>query len=98
MLRYRETLGLITGTRRGSGQRQYGQPELLAAAYAVALEDRYAVTPGELSFGLQVLTDPETAADVRALGELLHRIAPTPIEALDFEAAKGRRLLGERGR
>jgi hypothetical protein len=93
MLRYREALGLLPGRRQGGGHRVYGERELLAAACAAELEERYDVSPRALAFALQVLADPDAEADVRLLGALSHRIAPTPIAALDFESQKGRRLL-----
>ncbi|HVE63953.1 MAG TPA: MerR family transcriptional regulator [Mycobacteriales bacterium] len=93
MLRYRERLGLLPGRRTGGGHRVYGERELLAAACAAGIEERYAVTPVAVAFALQVLADPDAQADVRLLGALSHRIAPTPIAALDFEAQKGRSLL-----
>jgi DNA-binding transcriptional MerR regulator len=98
MLRYREALGLVSPPRGGGGRRSYGERELLAAGAAVTLEDRYGVPPGALAFALRALTDAEVARDVRTLGALARSgIAATPIEALDFEAAKARELLRLRG-
>src|SRR4051812_16581841 len=86
MLRYREALGLVTPPRGGGGRRSYGERELLAAGAAVTLEERYAVPPGALAFALRALADPEVARDVRTLGALARGgLAPTPIEALDFD-------------
>jgi hypothetical protein len=93
MLRYRESLGLLVPHRSPGGHREYGERELLSAAFADELERRYAVGPGELAFALRVLAEPDVAADVRRLGHLTRRIAPTPVAALDFEAQKARRLL-----
>ncbi len=93
MLRYRESLGLLAPRRHGGGRRTYGERELRAAAYAAQLEQHYDVTPKALAFGLRVLAEPDVAADVRRLGVLSHRLTPTTIEALDFDAAKGRLLL-----
>lgn len=94
MLRYRESLGLVAPPRGGGGRRSYGERELLAAGAAVTLEERYGVPPGALAFALRALTDAEVASDVRTLGALARPgIAPTPIEALDFDAAKARELL-----
>ncbi len=93
MLRYREALGLLAPGRPSGNRRAYGDRELAAAAYAGALEDRYDVTPKALAFALRMFTDPDAAADVRRLGVLAQRVAPTPIEALDFESQKARRLL-----
>jgi DNA-binding transcriptional MerR regulator len=95
MLRYRESLGLVTPPRGGGGRRWYGERELLAAGAAVTLEEAYGVPPGALAFALRAMSDPEVAADVRTLGALARTpgFAPTPIEALDFDAAKARDLL-----
>jgi MerR family copper efflux transcriptional regulator len=94
MLRYREALGLVSPPRGGGGRRAYGERELLAAGAAVTLEARYGVPPGALAFALRALTEADVASDVRTLGALARTgIAATPIEALDFEAAKARELL-----
>ncbi|WP_242605633.1 MerR family transcriptional regulator [Frankia sp. Cppng1_Ct_nod] len=93
MLRYRESLGLLIPMRSAGGHREYGERDLVAAAYADELERRYDIGPRDLAFALRVLTDPEVAADVRGLGRLNHRLASTPVEALDFDAQKARRLL-----
>ncbi|WP_232793875.1 MerR family transcriptional regulator [Pseudofrankia saprophytica] len=94
MLRYRESLGLVTPARSPGGHREYGERELLAAAYADELERRYQISPSDLAFAVRVLAEPAVAADVRRLGELTRRISsPPPMAALDFEAQKARRLL-----
>jgi MerR family transcriptional regulator, copper efflux regulator len=93
MLRYRESLGLISPVRGPGGHREYGERELVAAAYAAALEHHYQVGPSELAFALRVLRDATVAGDVRTLGQLSHRIAPPVGDALDFDAQKARRLL-----
>ncbi|SNQ45846.1 putative transcriptional regulator [Frankia canadensis] len=94
MLRYRESLGLVTPARSPGGHREYGERELLAAAYADELERRYHVSPSDLAFAVRVLAEVEVAADVRRLGQLTRRIPPSPpVAALDFEAQKARRLL-----
>jgi DNA-binding transcriptional MerR regulator len=95
MLRDRESLGLLAPPRKGGSRRVFGERELLAAGCATELEERYGVPPGALAFALRVLTEPDVAADVRTLGALARWkvAAPTPIEALDFEAAKARDLL-----
>jgi len=97
MLRYRERLGLLPGRRTGGGHRVYGERELLAAACAADIEATYDVSPAAVAFALQALTDPAVAADLRTLGTLAHRIAPTPVAALDFESEKARQLLRLRG-
>lgn len=97
MLRYREALGLVAPPRGGGGRRSYGERELLAAGAAVTLEERYGVPPGALAFAVRALADPDVARDVRTLGALARAVAPTPIEALDFDAAKARELLRLRG-
>jgi hypothetical protein len=93
MLRYRESLGLLSPQRGPGGHREYGERELVAAAYAAALEHHYDVGPSELAFALRVLRDVTVAGDVRTLGQLAHRIAPPVADALDFDAQKARRLL-----
>jgi hypothetical protein len=94
MLRYRESLGLVAPARSAGGHREYGERELVAAAYADELERRYQISPSDLAFAVRVLAEPAVAADVRRLGELTRRIAPhPPVAALDFEAQKARRLL-----
>jgi hypothetical protein len=76
----------------------FGERDLLAAGCAVELEQRYDVPPGALAFALRVLAEPEVAADVRTLGALARAgLAPSAIEALDFDAAKARDLLRLRG-
>ena len=98
MLRYRERLGLLAPRRQGGARRVFGERDLLAAGYAVALEERYDVPPGALAFALRVLAEPAVAADVRTLGALARGgLAPSTIEALDFDAAKARDLLRLRG-
>lgn len=97
MLRYRESLGLLAPPRGRGGHREYGERELLAAARAAELEQRYGVGPAELAFALRVLAEPSVAAEVRTFGQLVHRLAPPPVEALDFDAQKARRLLRLRG-
>jgi DNA-binding transcriptional MerR regulator len=87
MLRYREALGLLTPRRSGGARRVFGARELLAARHVIDLEERYGVPPGALAFAVRALTEPEVTADVRTL------VAASPIEALDFEAAKARQLL-----
>jgi DNA-binding transcriptional MerR regulator len=93
MLRYRESLGLITTARSAAGHREYGEREMVAAAYADALEHHYGVGPSEIAFALRVLRDATVATDVRTLGQLSLRIAPPVRDALDFDAQKARRLL-----
>src|SRR5439155_17306119 len=93
MLRYRETLGLVSPPRTAGGYRTYREPDLLAAALAADLEHRYGVPPAALAFGLRVLSDPEVAEQLRALARLARRPAPPQIAALDFETRKGLRLL-----
>ncbi len=97
MLRYRERLGLLPGRRTGGGHRVYGERELLAAACAADVEARYDVSPAAVAFALHALTDAAAAADLRTLGTLAGRVAPTPVAALDFESAKARQLLRLRG-
>ena len=105
MLRYAEQLGLVAPARTPGGYREYGERDLAAAAYALALQARHGVTPAALAFGLRVLEDHEVAGSLRHLARL--RRGPGNPEgvprsigrgsgratALDFETAKARRLL-----
>lgn len=96
MLRYRESLGLLSTTGRGAGaHRRYGDIELRAAAYAIRLESRYDVSPKALAFALRALTEPQVHAEVRELGRLCGRL-PSELAALDFEQRKAQRLLRSR--
>jgi MerR family transcriptional regulator, copper efflux regulator len=93
MLRYREGLGLLPATADLPGMhRQYDRADLAAAAWATVVEQRYAVSPQALAFGLRVLADPAVAADVQRLGWLTGRLSP-PTRALDFDQLKAQRLL-----
>ena len=87
MLRYRESLGLLAPRRQGGARRDFGARDLIAAQRAMDLEERYGVQPAALAFALRVLAEPDVAQDVRSLR------VPTPIAALDFDAAKARDLL-----
>lgn len=93
MLRYRESLGLLGGSRSKGVHRRYDDGALRAAAYAIALERRYDVPPSALAFALRALTEPAVGADVRRLGELAGGPRRSPLAALDFEQRKARRLL-----
>ncbi|MGO9296115.1 MAG: MerR family DNA-binding transcriptional regulator [Streptosporangiaceae bacterium] len=109
MLRYRDSLGLLPAVRRApartgaralraappaSRHRQFSAADLDAIAAGLAIERRHDITPAALAFGLQVLADPRTAAEVADLGRRIGRIRPLPARALDFEAERARRLLG----
>lgn len=96
MLRYREALGLLPAAAEAPGRhRQYAPHDLAAAAWAVEVEQRHGVGPGELAFALRALSDPAVADDVRRLGELTGRLTP-PTAALDFDQRKAQRLLRRR--
>ena len=93
MLRYREGLGLLPVAADAPGMhRQYHQPDLVAAAWAALVEQRYDVSPQALAFALRALADPAVAADVAELGRLTGRVSP-PTRALDFDQLKAQRLL-----
>jgi MerR family copper efflux transcriptional regulator len=94
MLRYRESLGLLPSERSPGAHRRYDERALRAAAYAIALERVYDVSPGELAFALRALTEPAVYDDVRRLSELAGRARRSPLAALDFDQEKARRLLG----
>lgn len=95
MLRYRETLGLLPADRVPGAHRRYDEEALRAAAYAIALEQTYDVTPSALAFALRALTDPAVHADVLRLSELTGP-GRSPLAALDFDQEKARRLLRPR--
>lgn len=93
-LRYRERLGLLPPARSGRGEhRRYGDAELSAVRAAQALEAAYGVGPAELAFAVRVVGEPTLAAAVRELAVQAGRLPAEAIAALDFDAAKGRRLL-----
>jgi MerR family transcriptional regulator, copper efflux regulator len=103
MLRYREDLGLLPprighparGRRppRGPAHRQFSEADVEAVAAALALEQRYDISPAALAFGLRVLTEAPVRMSVVNLARQLGRITPTPSRALDFEKERALRLL-----
>jgi MerR family copper efflux transcriptional regulator len=74
--------------------RQFSAADLEAVAFALAIEQRYDVSPAALAFGLRVLTDPAARAQVAELGRKIGRIRPLPAMAMDFEKERALRLLG----
>jgi MerR family transcriptional regulator, copper efflux regulator len=78
---------------RAPGHRRFGQLDLDAVALALAIEQRYDVSPAALAFGLRVLADPAARAEVAELGRRIGRIQPPPARALDFEKERALRLL-----
>lgn len=98
MLRYRDSLGLLPAVRRarppGAPHRQFGDRDLDAVALGLAIERRYDISPAALAFGLRVLAEPGTRADVAELGRRIGRLRPPPARALDFEKERALRLLG----
>ena len=93
MLRYRESLGLLSPTRTASGYRTYREADLLAAALGAELEQAYSISPAALAFALRALDDPEVAARLRLLGRLARGHDASSIAALDFDQRKAQRLL-----
>jgi MerR family copper efflux transcriptional regulator len=99
MLRYRDTLGLLPGLRPAAGSgtatphRQFGQDDLDAVALALAIEQRYDISPAALAFGLRVLAEPPVRAEVAELGRRIGRIPAPAARALDFEQERALRLL-----
>jgi MerR family transcriptional regulator, copper efflux regulator len=104
MLRYRDSLGLLPAVRARpasqrpaagaqAGHRRFGQPELDAVALALAIEQRYDISPAALAFGLRVLADPAARTEVAELGRRIGRIQAPPARALDFEKERAHRLL-----
>ncbi|HEX9034463.1 MAG TPA: MerR family DNA-binding transcriptional regulator [Streptosporangiaceae bacterium] len=108
MLRYRDSLGLLPamrGHRAGrrppsrrpataGAHRQFTPADLDSVALALAIEQRYDISPAALAFGLRVLTDPAARAHVTELGRRIGRIRPLPAMAMDFEKERAQRLLG----
>ena len=100
MLRYREALGLLPPVREAptaARHRQFSQADLDAVGLALAVEQRYDISPAALAFGLRVLADPATRAQVADLGRRIGRIRPLSVMALDFEKERALRLLADRG-
>jgi hypothetical protein len=62
-------------------------------ALALAIEQRYDISPAALAFGLRVLADPSARAEVAELGRRIGRIQAPPARALDFEQERALRLL-----
>jgi MerR family copper efflux transcriptional regulator len=77
MLRYRESLGLVAPGRTAGGYRVYGEHDLLAAAYAADLEERYGVPPTAVAFALRAVHEVEVRDEIAALGRLARR-QPAP--------------------
>src|SRR6266536_2072218 len=84
MLRYRESLGLLAPARTAGGYRTYGEHDLLAAAYAADLEERYGVPPAAVAFALRAVHEAAVQGAAREPGHAA---------ALDFETRKARALL-----
>lgn len=97
MLRYRESLGLLPPVRGRRTpvvtHRQFGQADLDAVAFGLAIEQRYDVSPAALAFAVRVLADPAARAEVAELGRRLGRIRPLPAMAMDFEKERALRHL-----
>jgi len=108
MLRYRESLGLLPAVREHRPRRQpprpspaltpaahrrFDQHDLDAVALGLAIERRYDITPAALAFGLRVLAEPTTRAEVAELGRRIGRIRAPAARALDFEQERALRLL-----
>ncbi len=74
--------------------RQFGPADLDAVALGIAIERRYDISPAALAFGLRVLADPATRAEVAELGRRIGRIRPLPAMAMDFEKERAARFLG----
>jgi MerR family transcriptional regulator, copper efflux regulator len=77
----------------GSPHRQFGEDDLAAVSLALAIEQRYDISPAALAFGLRVLTEPAARAEVAELGRRIGRIGPLPARALEFEKERALRML-----
>ena len=100
MLRYRESLGLLPVLRPPGGRagrppqhRSFTDRDLDAVALALAIEQRYDISPAALAFGLMMLTDPAARGQVAELGRRTGRIPAPATRALDFEKERAVRLL-----
>jgi MerR family transcriptional regulator, copper efflux regulator len=96
MLRYRESLGLLPVLRPPAGaprHRSFTDRDLDAVALALAIEQRYDISPAALAFGLMMLTDPAARGQVAELGRRTGRIPAPATRALDFEKERAVRLL-----
>lgn len=78
---------------RSPGHRRFSPLDLEAVALALAIEQRYDISPAALAFGLRVLADPSARAEVAELGRRIGRIQAPPARALDFEQERALRLL-----
>ena len=78
---------------RAPGHRRFGPEDLDAVALALAIEQRYDISPAALAFGLRVLADPGARGEVAELGRRIGRIQAPPARALDFEKERAHRLL-----
>jgi MerR family transcriptional regulator, copper efflux regulator len=78
---------------RAPGHRRFGPDDLDAVALALAIEQRYDISPAALAFGLRVLADPAARGQVAELGRRIGRIQAPPARALDFEKERAHRLL-----
>ena len=92
MLRYREAIGLLPAAPP-AGHRTYTEADLAAVALALAIEQRYDISPDALAFGMQGLTDPAARSQVAELGRKTGRIGTPGSRAVDFEKERALRLL-----
>jgi MerR family copper efflux transcriptional regulator len=104
MLRYRESLGLLPALRpplpraarpgpAATAHRDFSDDDLAAVALALAIEQRFNISPAALAFGLRLLTDPAARAQVAELGRRTGRIPALASRAVDFEKERAQRLL-----
>lgn len=99
MLRYREAVGLLAADpARRAAHRRYSPQDLDVAAAAIALEQRYDVSPATLAFALRALLEPRVAADLRDLARRSGRAPAASLAALDFDQRKAQELLRGRPR
>jgi hypothetical protein len=90
------TAARSAGPGVSGAHRQFSEADLEAVAAALALEQRYDISPASLAFGLRVLAEPAVRAAVADLGRRLGRIPAPASRALDFEKERALRALSQR--
>jgi DNA-binding transcriptional MerR regulator len=97
MLRYIESIGLVTAARSDSGYRLYGPEQLQRLRTLRELLDQHGLDLGDVGFARRLRAEPELRS---AIEEWLAGTAQRPIDVppsdwLRFEQQKHERLLAE---